>query len=343
MRNIKDLILKQIRSKGSINSDAIAKICNISRQAAHQHLRELVKSRNLLKIGKTRGSYYILFSKEEARKLKKEDKVYKVRLRNKKIQEDFVYNRVIYRMPSLKKLQKNTQDIIRYAFTEMLNNAIEHSSSEYIDILLTLTSDTASFNVTDKGIGIFKHIQKKFKLADEYDALTEILKGKRTTMPSKHTGEGIFFTSKTADVFKIESAKIGLIIDNKVKDIYTNEIKYRKGTKVYFQVNKNTRKDISTIFAQYTDSDYKFNKTKVIVKLYHKNVEYTSRSQARRLITGLNKFKVVILDFNQVKTIGQGFADEIFRVFLLSNPGVAIEPTNCSRAVDFMIKRVRSK
>lgn len=341
MQNVNDLILRQARNTGSVNSDAIATACNISRQAAHQHLRELVKSQKLLKIGKTRGSYYILFSKKEAKKIKKEERTYQLKLKNKKLQEDYVYDRIVYATPSLKKLQKNTQDITRYAFTEMLNNAIEHSGSEYINIKLSISSDAASFEVIDKGVGIFKHIQKKFKLMDEYEALTEILKGKRTTMPSKHTGEGIFFTAKAADVFKIKSAKIGLIIDNKADDIYTEEIKRRKGTKVSFQINKKTRKDINAIFAQYTDNDYKFNKTKVTVRLYHKSVEYTSRSQARRLVMGLDKFKVVILDFNQVKTIGQGFADEIFRVFGLNNPETTIEPINCCKAVEFMIKRVK--
>jgi len=343
MRNVKALILKQIKKKNSIDSDTIARICNISRQAAHQHLRELVKSQKLLKIGKTRGSYYILFSRKEAKRLIGKEEKYKARLRNKKLQEDYVYDKVVYALPSLRKLQKNAQDIVRYAFTEMLNNAIEHSGSAYIDILFAMDSDMVSFNVVDKGIGIFRHIQKKFKLIDEYEALTEILKGKRTTMPSKHTGEGIFFTSKAADVFKIESGKITMSIDNKADDIYTGEIRYRKGTKVSFQINKKTRKDISTIFAQYSDSDYKFDKTKVIVKLYHKDVEYTSRSQARRLIMGLDKFKAVVLDFYQVKTIGQAFTDEIFRVFKMNNPGVVLEPINCCKAVEFMIRRVREQ
>jgi anti-sigma regulatory factor (Ser/Thr protein kinase) len=342
MRNIDNIILKHIKSRGSVNSSNIAKICNISRQAAHQHLRELVKSKALLKIGKTRGSYYILFSEKEAKKIRAKDKIYKAKLKNEKLQEDYVYDKIAHKIPSLKKMRRNTQDIVRYAFTEMLNNAIEHSGSQYIDIALVISTDTVSFNVIDRGVGIFKHIQKKFRLTDEYEALSEILKGKRTTMPSKHTGEGIFFTSKSADMFKIESAKIGLLIDNKADDIYTEEIRHRKGTKVFFKVNKKTRKEISAVFAQYTDSDYKFNKTKVTVKLYHRDVEYTSRSQARRLLMGLDKFKVVTLDFNRVKTIGQGFTDEVFRVFHLNSPEVVIEPINCCKAVEFMIKRARA-
>lgn len=343
MRNVKKIILERVKNKGSVDSDAIAEACNISRQAAHQHLSELVKTQKLLKIGKTRGSYYVLFSDKKAKKLKKEEKTYKAKLRNDNLQEDYVYDKAVYAMPSLNKLQKNMQDIIRYSFTEMLNNAIEHSGSRYISILLTINNNVASFDVVDKGIGIFKHVQKKFHLLDEYEALTEILKGKKTTMPSKHTGEGIFFTSKAADVFKIESSKISLFINNKANDIFTEEIKYRKGTKVSFQINKNSKKIISKLFAQYTDSDYVFSKTKVIIKLYHKNVEYASRSQARRLVVGLDKFKVIVLDFNQVKTIGQGFADEIFRVFQSNHPKISIEPIHCCSAVAFMIKRVGSR
>lgn len=339
MLNIENHILKQVKEKGQTNSDTVAKHCNISRQAAHQHLRELVKHQKLLRIGKTKGSYYILFSKKEWERIKERDEVYKTRLKNNNLQEDYIFDEISYKLPSLKKIQKKASDIVRYAFTEMLNNAIEHSNSQYIDIVLMISSDMVYFNIIDRGIGIFKHIQKRFKLADEYEALFEILKGKKTTMPTKHTGEGIFFTSKTADLFKIESAKIGLIINNKQDDIFTEEIKYRKGTKVFFQINKMTRKDISEIFAQYTDDDYQFSKTKVIVRLYQKNVEYTSRSQARRLVMGLDKFKTVILDFNKVTTIGQGFADEIFRVFHQNYPEVLIEPIHCCKAVDFMIKR----
>ena len=68
-----------------------------------------------------------------------------------------------------------------------------------------------------------------------------------------------------------------------------------------------------------------------------------SRSQARRLILGLDKFKIIVLDFNKVKTIGQSFADEIFRVFQNNHPDITIETINCCKAVEFMIKRAAAK
>jgi len=177
-----------------------------------------------------------------------------------------------------------------------------------ITVLLVLSHSDIYFEVIDKGMGIFKHIQKKFKLKDEYEALEELLKGKITTMPDKHTGEGIFFTSKIADIFAIQSSKIKLIVDNQEDDVYTEEVPRRQGTKVCFRIKKNTRKSLEDLFKQYTNDKYEFQKTKITVNLYQRGVKYISRSQARRLMIGLDKFEIIVLDFNKVKTIGQGYS-----------------------------------
>ena len=67
---------------------------------------------------------------------------------------------------------------------------------------------------------------------------------------------------------------------------------------------------------------------------------YVSRSQARRVLTNLDKFKSIVLDFDQVPTIGQAFADEIFRVFATKHQEIQITPINMNEAVDFMVRRV---
>lgn len=340
--DIKENILGELKKGGKVTSESIAKLCNVSRQAAHAHLSELAREKKLLRIGRTRGSYYVTYSQEKARKLQKEEQKYSINLKNKGLEEDKVYNRIKYHFPAISKLPANTQDIFHYAFTEMLNNAIEYSGSLKISILVKLSHRNIYFKVADKGIGIFKHVKQKFRLKDEYEALEELLKGKKTTMPDKHTGEGIFFTSKNADIFQIQSSRIRLIIDNKKEDIYTEEISFCQGTKICFQLKQNTRKNLEKLFREYTDDNYEFQKTRVTVKLYQKDVKYISRSQARRLILGLDKFRIILLDFNKIKTIGQSFADEIFRVFQSNHPGIKIETINVCKAVDFMIKRSRT-
>ena len=54
------------------------------------------------------------------------------------------------------------------------------------------------------------------------------------------------------------------------------------------------------------------------------------------------EFKKIILDFKGVPTVGQAFADEIFRVFQNDNPKIKIEPINMQKGVEFMVKRTRN-
>ena len=77
-----------------------------------------------------------------------------------------------------------------------------------------------------------------------------------------------------------------------------------------------------------------------IIKLYLKSGIHISRSQARRVLSGLEKFKIVVFDFDKVPMIGQSFADEIFRVFQSKHPKIQIEAINMNEAVRFMIDRV---
>ncbi|MBU1862219.1 MAG: STAS-like domain-containing protein [Candidatus Omnitrophica bacterium] len=64
-----------------------------------------------------------------------------------------------------------------------------------------------------------------------------------------------------------------------------------------------------------------------------------ARSQARRILFGLDQFKCIVLDFKDVAGIGQGFADEIFRVFQNAHPDISFEVVNANESVQFMIAR----
>jgi len=84
----------------------------------------------------------------------------------------------------------------------------------------------------------------------------------------------------------------------------------------------------------------KNSRMEIQIKLYKEGIDLISRSRVRQVLTGLEKFKSVILDFDKVPTVGQAFADEIFRVFALKHPGIKIKPINMNEAVAFMVGRV---
>lgn len=235
---------------------------------------------------------------------------------NKSLEEHEVLLKFKENHDSLKNLPDSIDSIFEYAFSEMLNNAIEHSKSKYIQLKIVKTGKNIAFDIRDFGIGVFKNIMKKRGLKSQMEAIQDLLKGKTTTAPKAHSGEDIFFTSKIADLFILESYGYKLTIDNKINDIFK---KYQTDPK-----------------------NYAFDKTEVVIKLYTMGTIYVSRSQARRVIAGLEKFNKIILDFKQVPTVGQAFADEIFRIFQTDHPKIIIEPINMQKGVEFMVKRAKN-
>jgi biotin operon repressor len=288
---MKEKILALIEEKKALSGVQLSEFLGISRQAVNKHLKQLLQNGSLIKEGVTRGAVYRIATSEI-----KISKKFKKSFFLDGLEEDKVFQQINMALNLARIISPKAFEIAKYAFTEMLNNAIDHSHSEKCNV------------------GIFFSIYDKFRLADENNAVGELIKGKTTTMQEKHTGEGIFFTSKAADKMFFRSGRIKLLFDNQKKDIFIEEIRNIRGTEVFFRIKKRTRKKLEDIFSIFApeEFDYKFEKTRAMVKLFKK--EYISRSEARRIYHGLDKFKVIILDFKGVKIIGQGFADELFRI-----------------------------
>lgn len=228
--------------------------------------------------------------------------------------------------------------VFPYAFNEMLNNAIEHSEGTTATIKFFKKSEVWAFEIIDDGCGVFSKIMTEFKLQNVLEAVGELTKGKQTTAPKGHTGEGIFFTSKAVDIFELSSDGIQWIVDNVIRDFSVSKKVTPYGTRVYCKIEVNTKRDLTAVFKDFT-VDHEFVRTRPVVKLFETGLTFLSRSEARRLLSGLGKFEEIELDFKKVESVGQGFVDEIFRVWLNDNPGKKIIPINMNSEVEFMVKR----
>jgi DNA-binding Lrp family transcriptional regulator len=339
--DIKKLILKKIEKTGELTITDIQEEIDVSRQAVHKHLKKLLEDGKIRKIGSTRGAKYILSGKEPPT-------IHRIRrtYRREGLQEDKVLESVQISLNLQTEINSNAREIFSYAFTEILNNAIEHSQSGKILIKVELLNYDITFTVRDYGVGIFIHMKDRLGLLSEEASIQELLKGKATTDPEHHTGEGLFFTSRMADKLKISSYRLTLVFDNKADDIFTGIIRFSKGTDVNFIISRSTKKSLTASFNEYAgkDYDYTFAKTSVKVNLFSGDQSrFISRSIARRLLYRLDQFEEIIIDFSGVKIIGQGFADQIFRVFQNQNPHLKIKPINASDAVKIMIAHVSPK
>jgi anti-sigma regulatory factor (Ser/Thr protein kinase) len=298
-------------------------------------VNSLVKEGKLMKVGSTRNAVYM--HPAHARAV---STVIKKRFANKGLKEHEVLDALEKRNSLLRSLPENIRSIFTYAFSEMLNNAIEHSSSAHVEVTIEKNKDL-TFSINDYGIGVFKNIMHKRHLQSALEAVQDLLKGKTTTAPQAHSGEGIFFTSKIADIFSLESFGYTLTVNNLLKDVFFEETKpAKRGTKVYFQVSSDSAKHLIDVFKQHQSDpeERAFDKTEI--KLYAMGTIHISRSQARRVLSGLEKFRLVVLDFDHVPNIGQAFADEVFRVFKNAHPTIALQPINMNEAVQFMVERV---
>lgn len=254
--------------------------------------------------------------------------------------EDRVWDEVELRLQLKRALRPNALAIMRYAFTEMLNNAIEHSQAGRCTIRVTLTPSFVDFEIRDSGIGVFHSIASKHHLPDEEAAMLELLKGKTTTMPEAHTGEGIFFTSRVGDDFAIRSHRTHIEWKRTKHDVFVSQQRYLAGTDIRFMLSRSARHKLEDVFGEFAPAEYdfQFQKTAVMVKLLRP--DYVSRSEARRLLANLEKFREITIDFRDVRSVGQGFVDEVFRIFVNRHPGIVIHPENAGPAVMAMIQHV---
>lgn len=334
-----DIILKLASEKKFFTTqDVVRKLGDISRQAASSHLRGLVKQGLLVKKGTTIGSRYILAQKAA---LLNSDRVH-LRIKREGLEEHKMFTTLRDQSPFMRELKDSVSSLLFYAFSEMLNNAIEHSRSKWVEMEISRSDTNLSFSISDFGIGVFKNIMQTRHLGSELEAIQDLLKGKTTAAPHSHSGEGIFFTSKVADLFILESFGHRLRVDNLINDVFIEQSEsINHGTRVKFTIAINSPRHLNDVFSRFVTNPREpgFDKTEIKVRLFTIGNIYISRSQARRVLSGLEKYRSIVFDFDKVTTVGQAFADEIFRVFRNNHPAIQLEAINMTESVKFMVAR----
>lgn len=309
----------------------VAGLIGVSRQTVAARARVLIADGRLAKSGSSTRPLYALGPR----------RVLSRRYRLAGLAEDAVWRNDV--APLLASVAANVLDICHYGLTEMVNNAIDHSDGQWLTLDACADEDQIALSVDDDGMGIFRKIARHLDLPDERLALLELAKGKLTTDPARHTGEGVFFTSRVFDRFAIRSA--GLLFnhdDVDPDDVLRDHDHAQTGTQVSMRIARNATRTLRSVFDRYSSGpdDYTFERTVVPVRLARIGEEnLVSRSQAKRLLQRVDRFRRVVLDFTAVALIGQGFADEVFRVFANAHPEVELSAVNAEPDVRAMIAR----
>lgn len=326
---LRQSILKSIAQNGRNVAARLASRQGVSRQAASAWLASLKDEGVIVSTGVGPGVRYQLAPVANVARI----------YPRKGLHEDRVWSEAF--APALRDLRPNALDVWHYSVTEMVNNAIDHSGSPKVSIGLQRDALNTTAYVADDGEGIFLKIQRALKLFDPREAILELAKGKLTTDPAHHTGEGIFFASKVMDAFEIRSGRLHFMHSEWAEDTLPERPADAPGTLVLMRLANDGRKTLKEVFDQFAmPEEYTFAKTIVPVRLaQHEGEKLVSRSQAKRLTLRFEKFRSVVLDFSGVEEIGQAFADEVFRVFHNAHPETRLLPVEMAPAVRSMVKR----
>lgn len=305
----------------------------ISRQAVLNHVHRLVDEGLLVAHGETRARRY------ELRNFL--DEWFSATF---PASEDVEWRQNV--LPLVVDLPENVRTICQYGFSEMLNNAIDHSEAYGAQYHVLRNAIFTRLVVLDRGIGIFKKIQIAQGLEDQRHAILELSKGKLTTAPDRHTGEGVFFTSRMFDQYRILSGALYFSREKEDGQDWLVEVGSADtdiGTMVLMTIRNDSSLTMREVFDQYAGDDFdnRFAQTVVPVELSrYEGEKLVSRSQARRLVARFDRFSEVILDFNGVTEIGPAFADEVFRVYQNEHPEVHLRYTRAAQSVRDKIDRV---
>ena len=288
---IKRYILEKVDNSQNDIAKRTAEAFQISLNTVYRYIRELEANKIIKKRDSNNKKYELI--KET------HNYVYD-RRETPDLQEDVVYDLCIKEY--VEKLPLNVQKIWQYSFMEMMNNAIDHSESDIILIRVIQDYMNTMILIADQGVGIFRKIRDYYNFPTLDDAVGELFKGKLTTDTQKHSGEGIFFTSRVLDTFAAFSDgkifthdKYNEILQDADEVESLSKQKDSRGTIILMSLSNYSKKILREVFNMFSDVDGGFTKTHVPIK----NIFDTypvSRSQAKRLCNRFEKFKVVELD-----------------------------------------------
>lgn len=315
-----------------LTSTEVAAAAGVSRQATQRWLSRMATDGLLIHEGNRRSSRYRLNSQRAATYLLVDLTEHEVWGNERIALREFDPD--IEEMPELRQ-------VLNFAFTEMVNNAIDHSRGSELWVRWFIREEWLAFEVEDNGIGAFESLRKSRKLEDDFEAVGELSKGKQTTDPERHSGLGIFLTSRLVDRFILTANRLTWTVDNEIDDSAVGWLnRNRRGTLVRCEIKYDTSRTLPEVMGAVQDPfTHRLNKTSIRIDLFRQG-DFVSRTEAKLVGSRLEGFEVIELDFRGVDRIGQGFADEMFRVWAKEHPSSRLVPVNTNPAVRAMIAAV---
>lgn len=239
-------------------------------------------------------------------------------------------------------LRPNVARLAQHAFTELLNNAIDHSGGRSVTVSVRQTGLHLQMLVSDDGCGLFQRVAESWAIDDPHLAMLELGKGKLSSQPDRHMGQGLFYVARAADIFDLHANRHAFQRRPGRSGWFDGRAVDREGTSVYLAIALDSTRTLDQVLRSHADEGYGLHHTEVSLRLLTgPNTWLESRAQARRVVARLGSFRRAHLDFSGIDEIGPAFADELFRVYARAHPEVQLVPEAAAPRVAAMIAEVQ--
>jgi anti-sigma regulatory factor (Ser/Thr protein kinase) len=240
-------------------------------------------------------------------------------------------------------LPAEVRRLAQHAFTELVNNAIDHSGGSQVTVSMRQTPLQVQLLVSDDGVGLFDRVAQSHGINEPQLAMLELSKGRLTSAPGRHLGQGLFTAARVADVLDLHANRSAFQCraweSHGWRHGQAGAVATRTGTAIYVAITVDTQRTLQGVLRELSvqGDGMGFDRTRVPLRLLAgPEAALESRAEARRVAERLSLFRRAELDFAGIDHIGPGFADELFRVIAREQPEVSMVPLAMAAAVRAM-------
>src|SRR5690242_7382332 len=193
-------VRRLVETRGEVQNRHVVAALHVSPATAHRLLQALVTGGVLERRGRGRAARYQL-------------RAIRRRFRRAGLDEHRAWDDIAARIARVRPLPPDVSRSLAYAASEILNNAVDHSKGRLVDVAVRFERRGATVvTIADDGVGVFRRLREDFGYATPGDAIVELEKGKLTSDPTRHSGEGLFFSSKAVSRFRLESQETAWVV-----------------------------------------------------------------------------------------------------------------------------------
>jgi len=319
------LALALALERETLSAGELAREARVSRQAAHRHLRQLVRAGELVPAGRGRSARYLPPRDGIALEITSAP------------DEAAARRRVFEALPALSRLPRPAEELVEHAVGELVANALEYAAAQPARLELTLSPLRVRISVEDAGPGAFELIRRARGLRSVFEAVLELAKGPVTSAPLRHRGESLWFMLSTADRFELAANGLRLWVEASAGRSGIDNAS-NAGTRVLVELRRDSTRRVRDVLDEVTH-ERAFDRTRVAVRLFSLGTRLLSRADADLVLRGLERMSEVVLDFSGVEAILPSFADQMFRVWPATHPTTRLVPTQMADDVAFVVRR----